>query len=77
MISATAGETIGRERYRLRRCVRYHRLREREESATRATAEGTSLDVEVTQSEREPHDFLPGRRVVIGPVNSVWMSFRT
>ena len=58
--SATAGDTTtGRERYGERQCVRYHWPKE---SATRAIAEGASLDVEVTQIERGSHDHLPESR---------------
>ena len=36
-----------------------------------------SLDVEVTQSEREPHDHLPGSKDIIGTVNSAGRSAGT
>ena len=38
--SATAGDTTGRESYGEHDSVRYQRPKEREENATRATAEG-------------------------------------
>ena len=38
--SATARDTTDRERYGERQCVRYHRPKEGEKSASRATADG-------------------------------------
>ena len=39
LLSATAGNTTDREPYKEHQCVGYHQPIEREESATRATAE--------------------------------------
>ena len=52
--------------------MRYHRPKEREESATSSEQQPreASLDVEATQIEREPHGHLPEGRGIIGPVNS-------